>query len=145
MPPPRYCTTKPKELAWEEFTTRNSRSASTFVPLAKGLTELGTAFTRYSFSSRSLHENQYYYSQTPPAAPFPQDSEIAPCSKRNRSRTQTYDRNNTRNDHTKNRPHLTTIEGALAGAATDLATTAATLLSVPPAACSAAAATPIER
>ena len=38
-------------------------------------------------------------------------------SKRNRSHTQTHDKNNTTNDHTKNYPpHLTTIEG---GAATN--------------------------
>jgi len=42
-------------------------------------------------------------------------------SKRNKSYTQTHNKNNTRNDHTKNHPpHLTTIEG---GAATVRTTT----------------------
>ena len=36
-------------------------------------------------------------------------------SKRNRSHTQTHDKNNTTNDHTKNHsPHLITIEGGAA-------------------------------
>jgi len=40
---------------------------------------------------------------------------ILSCEKKNRSHTQTHDKNNTTNDQTKDRPpHLTTIEGGAA-------------------------------
>jgi len=50
-------------------------------PRAAG--EKGSAFTRYSFSSRHVYKNQYYYSQTPPLFEHPTLPPSSPTLLRN--------------------------------------------------------------